>query len=421
MGPGSKNQTTSLGATSEATGGGPLSGVRVFDLSQVIAGPHCTTILADLGAEVLKIERPDGGDDLRTVGRYKGREGHEDYFYANNRSKKSICLNLKDDHDREVAHSLVARADVVVENFAPGTVDRLGVGWKDLSPANPQLVYCSISGFGQEGPYRSRLALDPVVQAVAGVMSVIGTADSEPLMIGAPLADVISGIYSANFILAALYEVQAGGTGRYIDVSLQDAMLSALGPRMGEALQGGVNPGRFGNQNPMRVPADTYKTADGKFLTIIVQNERFWEPFCRVVKREEFIADERYKTQALRVLHRDELNPVLEEVFASKTAAEWCPILEAERIPFAMVNSYLEALVDPQVKHRGTVRELDHPESGKIRVVGSPGIMTGSAAPQFAPPLLNQHAQEVLREWLEWSDTEIQEFCAAQTYSRRRN
>ncbi|MGY8991335.1 MAG: CaiB/BaiF CoA transferase family protein, partial [Rhodospirillales bacterium] len=357
MGNGPKNQTSTLSATSKATGGGPLSGVRVFDLSQVIAGPHCTAILADLGAEVLKIERPDGGDDLRTVGRYKGREDHEDYFYANNRSKKSICLNLKDDHDREIAHLLVARSDVVVENFAPGTADKLGVGWADLSPANPQLVYCSISGFGQDGPYRSRLALDPVVQAVTGVMSVIGTEGSDPLMIGAPLADVISGIYSANYILAALYEIKAGGRGRYIDVSMQDAMLSALGPRMGESLQGGVNPGRFGNQNPMRVPADSYKTTDGKFISIIVQNERFWEPFCRVIGREDFFADERYKTQPLRVQNRDELTPVLEKVFASKTAAEWCPILEAERIPFAVVNSYLEALDDPQVKYRGIVRE----------------------------------------------------------------
>jgi crotonobetainyl-CoA:carnitine CoA-transferase CaiB-like acyl-CoA transferase len=410
-----------MGDTSNKTSGeGPLSGIRVFDLSQVIAGPHCTTILADLGAEVLKIERPDGGDDLRGVGRYKGREDHEDYFYANNRSKKSICLNLKDADDQAVAYSLVACADIVVENFAPGTAARLGMGWEDLSPINPRLVYCSISGFGQDGPYQNRLALDPIIQAVTGVMSAIGTEDSAPLMIGAPLADVISGIYSACYILGALHEVQAGGKGRYIDVSMQDSMLSALGPRMGESLQAGANPLRLGNQNPMRVPADTYQTSDGKYISIIVQNERFWAPFCRVVSREDFIADERYKTAALRVQHREELTPALVDVFASKTASEWSPILEAERIPFAVVNTYLEALADPQVKHRGTLRELDHPESGKIRVVGSSGIMTGSTAPPFAPPLLNQHVEEVLKDWLDWSGSQIQEFCASQKNSRHR-
>ena len=217
----------------------PLAGFRVVDLTQVIAGPYATLMLADLGAEVLKIERPGHGDDLRSVGRYPGRDGHEDYFYANNRSKKSVTLDLKDPNDRAVGQDLARAAHVVVENFSPGTAHRLGMGWEDLQPLNPKLIYCSLSGFGQTGPSRDRYALDPMIQAITGLMTVNGMPDDPPAMVGAPLSDVMAGMFAAFSVVSALHAVGRSGQGRHIDVSMQDATLSALGPRMGEPLQAG--------------------------------------------------------------------------------------------------------------------------------------------------------------------------------------
>ncbi|MCG8548654.1 MAG: CoA transferase [Alphaproteobacteria bacterium] len=395
------------------SGRAPLAGIRVLDLTQVIAGPHCTTMLADLGAEVVKLERPGTGDSLRTTGRYEGREDHEDYFYANNRSKKSICLDLKDPDDRMVALALAEKADVMVENFAAGTADRLGVGWAQVSSRNDRIVYCSISGFGQQGPYRNRQALDPVIQAVSGVMSVTGHPEDEPIQIGAPLADVIAGMYAAFAIVSALRRAESEGSGCYIDISMQDAMVAALGPRMGENLQAGVLPNRHGNQNPMRVPADAYRTKDGRYLSVIVQNNRYWAPLCRALDRQEWLDDPRFTDMRKRVEHRDVLNAMCAAAFANRNAAEWIPLLEAEGVPCALVNNYAEAVSDPQVEFRKLIRSLDHPTSGKIRVVGPPWQMTCPQGEMAPPPVLGQHASHILREWLEWDPERISAFVAA--------
>jgi crotonobetainyl-CoA:carnitine CoA-transferase CaiB-like acyl-CoA transferase len=392
------------------TGRPPFAEVRILDLTQVIAGPHCTTMLADLGAEVVKLERPETGDSLRTTGRYRGRDDHEDYFYANNRSKKSICLDLKDADDRAVALALAEKADVVVENFAAGTADRLGVGWSQVSSRNSSIVYCSISGFGQQGPYRNRLALDPVIQAISGVMSVTGHPDGEPMQIGAPLADVIAGMYAAFTIVGALHRVRMDGLGCYIDISMQDAMLAALGPRMGETLQAGILPSRHGNQNPMRVPADAYRTKDGRYLSIIVQNDRYWAPLCRAVGHLEWLDDPRFTDMRKRVEHRDALNAMYAEVLAGRNAVEWIPLLEAEGVPYALVNNYAEAVADPQVQFRKLIRELDHLRSGNIRVVGPPWQMSCPQGEMAAPPLLGQHTTQVLHDWLGWNPDRIRAF-----------
>lgn len=385
----------------------PLAGVRVLDLTQVVAGPFCTLMLADMGAEVVKIERPGHGDDLRRTVPYKGREGHEDYFNALNRSKKSIALDLKNEAHREIALKLAARADVMVENFAPGTAHRLGLGWEDVRGLNPRLIYCSLSGFGQTGPYRHRLALDPIIQAVTGVMSVTGEADGEPIMVGAPLADVISGMFAAYTIMAALHVVKRDGCGQYVDLSMQDAMLAALGVRMGETLQAGISPGRLGNENPLRVPANTYETADGLWLAIMVQNENQWAPFCRAMEHEEWIDDPRFRNMALRVKHRKEVNELVARRFAEQPTSYWMQRLEAERIPYALVNDYGQALADPQVAHRGLIREVEHPVSGRIKVVGPPWIMSVTRTEMAPPPTLGQHTAEVLRDWLGMAAEEI--------------
>lgn len=378
----------------------PLTGVRVIDFTQVVAGPYCTMMLADMGAEIVKIERAGHGDDLRRTVPYQGRAGHEDYFNALNRSKKSVALNLKDEAHRAIALRLIGRADVVVENFSPGTVDRLGVGWEATGKCNPKLVYCSLSGFGQTGPYRNRPALDPIIQAVSGVMSVTGFPDGEPTMVGAPLADVIAGMFAAYSIVNALRLVTDSGGGQYIDLSMQDALLASVGTRMGETLQAGIAPPRLGNENPMRIPANTYRTADGLYIAVMVHDEAQWAPFCRALEAEDWIEAPRLRTMALRAQNRIEVNAVVARRFAEHDTSYWAVRLEEYRIPYARVNDYAQALEDPQVAHRGLVREIDHPTSGKIRVVGPPWRMSSTQTAIKAPPTLGQHTIEVLQDWL---------------------
>ena len=404
--PGDNNGSSQLGDP-------PLAGKRVLDLTQVVAGPYCTTMLADLGAEVVKVERSGMGDDTRRVQRYEGRENDEDYFNASNRCKKSIELDLKNPEHRDVGQALSTRADVVVENFTPGTAARLGMAWQDLQPLNPRLVYCSISGFGQEGPNRDRLALDTMTQAVTGLMDVTGFADGDPVIMGAPLCDVISGMYAAYAVLGALYTVAQDGQGQYIDVSMQDSVIAALGPRMGEALQAGRSSGRMGNENPIRVPSDTLRTRDERFINITVVNERHWAPFCQAIGCEDLIEDPRFADMPSRIRNRAELKPLLVARFAEETLDYWLARLDAARLPYAPVNDYTQALADPQVAHRGLIHEVDHPQSGGIKVVGPPWITTRGSAPITPPPLLGQHTEEVLGTWLGWDADAIAAFAGS--------
>jgi len=386
----------------------PLAGVRVIDFTQVVAGPYATMMLADMGAEIVKIERAGHGDDLRRTMPYKGREGHEDYFNALNRSKKSVALNLKDKKHLEIALGLIKQADVVVENFSPGTVDRLGVGWEVAHRLNPKLVYCSLSGFGQTGPQRSRLALDSIIQAVTGIMSVTGFPEADPVMVGAPLADVISGMFAAYTIVSALRLVTDQGGGQYIDLSMQDALLAAAGTRMGETLQAGIAPPRLGNENPLRVPANTYRTADDRYIAVMVHDQEQWKTFCEAMDKAEWLEDGRFATMALRLEHRKEMNKVVAERIALKDSAHWAVRLTEYRIPYALVNDYIQALEDPQVKHRGLLHEVDHPVSGKIKVVGPPWRMSNTNTEVRSPPTLGQHTAEVLQEWLGINEEELQ-------------
>ena len=406
-----------FGADDPASTGrsGPLGRFRVLDATQVIAGPQATMMLADLGADVVKVERTGVGDEMRLVGPYKGRDGHQDYFNCVNRSKRSIELDLKQTRDQTLALELAAQADVFVENFSPGVAERLGLGWPALHAANPRLVYCSVSGFGQTGPYRDRVAVDPTIQALSGIMSVTGEPEGAPMQIGAPLADSMAGMYAAFAIVGALHGVRDTGEGVHIDVSMQDVMLAALGTRVVETLSAGVLPARAGNGNPNRAPSGNYQTSDGERINVICVNDRFWPPLCKAIGRADLIDDPRYNSMVARRDRRDEVEAIFAGAFAGKTAAYWCDTLDAERAPYAIVNNYAQALSDPQVAHRGLIRELDHATSGPIKVIGPPWIMTGAQMEgnepaMTPPPVLGQDMADVLSEWLGWDGEQVNKF-----------
>ncbi|MGZ8268763.1 MAG: CaiB/BaiF CoA transferase family protein, partial [Burkholderiales bacterium] len=365
-----------------------------------------------LGAEVIKVEsrtRPCLSRlDVQVAASRPGNFDDKPWFAHLNSSKRSLSLDMKNPLSRELLDPLIEWADVVVENFSPGTVDKLGVGWSAASARNARLVYCSLSGFGQTGPYRNRPALDPIIQAVSGVMSVTGFPDGEPTMIGAPLADVIAGILAAYCVVNALRLVTEDGGGQYIDLSMQDALLASVGTRMGETLQAGVVPPRLGNENPLRVPANTYRTAEGLYMAVMVHDQEQWKPFCEALEAEEWSDDPRFSTMALRVQNRPEMNRLVAARFAHHDSKYWMDRLEAFRIPYAPVNDYAQALADPQVEHRGLVQEIEHSTSGKIRVVGPPWRMSRTQCVLESPPLLGEHTAAVLSDWLGADASEIE-------------
>lgn len=390
----------------------PLNGIKVIDMTQVIAGPFCATMLSDMGAELVKIERAHMGDDTRHMGPYEGRNREDqDYFFANNRSRKSIALNLKEKHHQKIAQQLVRKAHIFVENYAPGKVEALGLGWGKLKKINPSLVYCSISGFGQTGPNRDRPALDPIIQAASGVMSVTGEPNGDPMQIGAPVADAIAGMNAAYAIVNALRVAERHGEGQHIDISMQDAMIAALGPRMGQTLNAHKQPPRVGNANPLRAPSDIFKASDGQYVSIICHNDGFWEGICRALGKPEWAMDESLRTIAQRTKRRDEVNGMVREVIKTRAADDWIVLFDAERIPVSKVLDYRGAHIDRQVVHRGLIRNFEHPKSGKIRIVGPPWITTMEEPEFFAPPLLGQHTAEVLVDWLGWKGEEAESFA----------
>ncbi len=378
----------------------PLLGVRVLDFTHVIAGPYCTMMLADMGATVVKVERPGLGDDLRHIGRYPGREDHEDYFYAINRRKQSITLDLSKAEDLELCYQLIEKADIAVQNFGPKTAQKLGIGAETIRARNPKIVYCAISGFGQSGPLRDRLAMDSIIQAHSGVMSVTGDPDGEPMAVGAPLADVISGMFSAYSIVCALMEARRTGIGVTIDVSMLEAMIAALGPRMGETLQGGRQPARVGNENPMRVPAGMFKAADGKYVALMSHDQSQWPRLCRALGHPEWIDDPRYATLSQRVTNRQEMHELVASVIATKVSSEWDDRFAAERVPFAPVNDYYDAVTNAHITERRLVVEVEHAKSGAIKLVGPPWKASLPSPALEPPPILGEDKSDVLRDWL---------------------
>ena len=383
----------------------PLSGVRVVDFTHVISGPFCTMMLAHMGADVVKVERPDIGDSLRNIPGYEGREGHPDYFNSVNNTKRSVALDLKNPDQHAAAVDLICNADVLVENFKPGTADRIGLGYEVLKKINSKLIYCSISGFGQTGPYAQRPAIDPIIQAVSGVMSVTGEQDGPPMMAGYPLTDTVAGMYGAFAVVSALIKARASGVGEHLDVSMQGAMLYVLGCRMAETLQAGIVTERSGNQNPFRVPSEVFLSRDRRPTILHCSNNKRWEALCRALEVPEWAENPKYGTMQKRQKHREEIHAMVAARFVERDQADWMARFDAEEATCIHVHDYQEALDHDQVKYRSQLTSRDHPLDGKVWTVGVPLMDSAYNEAITRPPTLGENTVDILQEWLGWDET----------------
>jgi glutaryl-CoA transferase len=387
---------------------GPLKGVRVLDLTRVLAGPYCTMFLGDLGAEVVKVEQPGVGDDTRGWGPpFSG--GESAYFLCINRNKKSLTVDLKSEDGVALVRRLAECADVLIENFRPGAMDRLGLGEKELRAANPKLIYASLSGFGADGPMSDVPGYDLIVQAWGGLMSITGTQESGPLKVGVAIIDLVAGLMLGKAIAAALFAREKLGVGQKIDTSLLEAEVASLINAGSNYLVGGMMPGRWGNAHPTIVPYQSFQTADG-FLVLGVASETIWQRFCPAIGKPGLAADPRFAKNANRVENRTALIGLLAELFRGRDTASWLKLLQEADVPCAPVQTIDQVFAAPQVRHRQMLVEVDHPTAGTVRMAGIPVKFSATpASVRLPPPLLGQHTEEVLASWLGMGDKEIAE------------
>jgi crotonobetainyl-CoA:carnitine CoA-transferase CaiB-like acyl-CoA transferase len=370
----------------------PLEGVRVLDLSRVLAGPYATIVLADLGADVVKIEHPERGDDTRHWGPpFAG--GESAYFLSVNRNKRSIGVDLKDPEGLERVKRLAAGADVLIENMRRGTLDKLGLGYEVLKEANPGLIYCSITGFGP-GKDRDRPGYDFLIQARAGIMGITGYPDGGPTKVGVAIADIVCGLYAATAILAALRRRETSGEGARIEVPLFEATLAWLANRGQEYLVSGEDKGRMGNAHPTIVPYQTFDASD-RPIAVAVGNDTQFARLCKALGREDLAEDERYATNPDRVANREELVEILQQEFSGRTADEWVETIREAGVPIGPVNALADVFSDEHVLSSGILRDVDHPTAGMLKMLASPVLIDGERPPiRRPPPTLGQHTEE---------------------------
>ncbi|WP_428028901.1 CaiB/BaiF CoA transferase family protein [Ancylobacter sp.] len=382
----------------------PLAGLRVLEFAQIAAGPFTGCLLADLGADVVKVERPDGGDGMRGwPPLHTAPDGPEAAFSGNfsslNRNKRSVALDIKNKSDVARLYELVENADVFVENFRPGALARAGLSYDDLKARNPRLVYCSITGYGQNGPYAQKGAFDVTVQAMSGVMSVTGEPDGPPVKCGVPVGDFVTGLYAAYVILAAVMRARATGQGAHIDCSILGALLGISALQTSEYFGTGEAPRRLGSAHPRNAPYAGFDAADAPF-TIAAGNDKLWRDTCAIVGRPDLPDDPRFTTQSLRARNQAELTAILQPIFATRPAAEWLSEFDAKGVPCAPINDFAAILADPHVREMGWVQPMAMPNGAMADTVGFPVAFTGYEFEiERPPPQLGEHNDEVYREW----------------------
>ncbi len=363
----------------------PLEGITVLDLTWVLSGPFASMVLCDLGAEIIKVERPPWGDIARTTGPYQN--GWSGYFFSVNRGKRSIAIDLRGEEGRELFRRLAEKADVVMENFTPGTMERLGIGYETLAARNPRLIFASTSGFGQTGPYRERPALDIIVQAMGGIMSITGEPGRGPVRPGASLGDISAGLFTAIGILAALHERERSGQGQAIDISMLDCQVSVLENAIMRYFVTGSAPEPLGTRHPSATPFQAFPTADGHLvIALSFGEENQWQLLCGLLGLPELIGDERFATSPRRTARHAELEPILEAAFRQRPTGEWLEELGALGIPCGPINTIPQVVADEQVREREMIREVTHPRAGTIPIANTPFRMSRSDSGIKGPP-----------------------------------
>ena len=383
-----------------------LANIRILDLARVLAGPYCTMVLADYGADVIKVEEPGSGDGTRAWGPpWVGDQSA--YFLAANRNKRSITVDLKAPEGRQIIHELAAISDVVIENFKVGGAAKLGIDYATLAAINPRLVYCSITGYGQTGPYAERAGYDFIIQAQGGVMSITGPEEGEPYKVGVAIADITAGLFAATAILAALHERERSGKGQAIDVALFDAQLAWLANVAQNYLATGETPARYGNAHPSIVPYETFATADGRIAVGIGTDAQF-RKFCAAAGQPELADDVRFSTNRARVEYRHVLIPRLQTIFCTRTTAAWLDLFASLSVPAGPINDVAAALNDPQATARAMVQTIDHPTAGPIKLLGPVAKFSRTPATvHAAPPPLGYHTDAVLHDLLGYNADHI--------------
>jgi formyl-CoA transferase len=388
-----------------------LDGIRVIDFTRVLAGPYCTMMLGDLGAEVIKIEQPGSGDGTRQWGPpWVGEESA--YFLSTNRNKKSMTLNLKHKEGQRLVHELIASADILVENFRPGTTAKLGLDYEKLAAEHPTLIYCSITGYGKNGPYSDRSGYDFMIQAQGGILSITGPEEGPPSKVGVAIVDITAGLHATSAILAALFHRKETGEGQHIDIALFDTQVGWLTNVAHNYFATGNPPKRYGNAHPNIVPYETFSTSDG-YVAVAVGTDAQFIRLCTAVGRTDLGEDPRYRTNADRVEHRETLVPELQDVFRQQTASEWIELLLEHQIPVGPVNDIPTVLNDPQVLAREMVLEVEHSSLGPIQQLGPvPKLSRTPARVHKAPPTLGEDTESVLLNELGCSPTDIENLRA---------
>lgn len=388
----------------------PLQGIVVLDLSRVLAGPYSSMMMADYGATMVKIEPPEVGDDSRAFGPFVGKESA--YFMSLNRNKRSMTLNLKEQAAKELFKELVKKADVVLENYRPGTMEKFGLGYDELKKINPKIIYAACSGFGQTGPYVHKPAYDIVVQAMGGIMSVTGPEGGEPTRVGASVGDIIAGLFTTIGVMMALFHRERTGEGQKVDVGMLDCQVAVLENAISRYLVNGEIPKPIGNRHPSITPFAGFTAKDGHII-VGAGNDRLWEKLCNLINRADLLGNELFTTNLKRTQNVNALKEILDAEFKVKTIDEWMEALEAAGVPCAPINTVDKIINDPQIKAREMIVELEHPVAGHMRVPGVPIKMSETPGSVDTPaPLLGQHTEELLHELLGLTKEQVDELRA---------